>query len=276
MLIIEENLFKIYCEDNISYMKTLEDGCIDLTVTSPPYDYLRDYTNESEWSFDKFKEVAQQLYRITKDGGVIVWNVADQTVDGDESGTSFKQALYFKEIGLRLADTMIYKKQNPGGARGSNKTYIQSFEYMFVFSKGKLLTHNLLNDRPNKVKDVTRSAGGRKKDGSMHEHRDIERKSLGRRFNIWEYSTVGNEYSKQHPAPFPYKLAEDHILSWSNEGDTVFDPFNGSGTTMVGALSNNRKSIGVDISVEYCELAKARLQYISKEVENLSFFGFKL
>ena len=150
---IEEKLFKIYCEDNVSCMKTFKNGCVDLTVTSPPYDYLRDYTNESEWTFEKFKEIAQQLYRITKDGGVVVWNVADQTIDGDETGTSFKQALYFKEIGFKLADTMIYKKQNPGGARGSNKTYIQSFEYMFVFSKGKLLTHTpLILNSPSQLK----------------------------------------------------------------------------------------------------------------------------
>jgi DNA modification methylase len=259
-LIHDTDHSKLYCGNNLELLKSLPTGSINLTVTSPPYDSLRDYTKEDSWTFEKFTELATELHRVTADGGVVVWNVSDQTKDGSESGSSFRQALYFMQCGFLLADTMIYKKANPGGARGSNKTYIQCFEYMFVFSKGPLKTHNLINDRPNKEKSgIRHGAGKRKKNGEIGETVAYEAKPFGRRFNIWEYPTQTNEYSGQHPAPFPYGLAEDHVLSWSNSGDVVLDPFNGSGTTMAAAVRNNRRSIGIDISDQYCEIAHARL-----------------
>lgn len=263
----------LYVGNNIEFIKSLDDDSVDLTVTSPPYDALRNYTNEADWTWDKFEAVASGLYRITKPGGVVMWNVNDQTSDGSESGSSFRQALFLMDCGFKLADTMIYKKANPGGARGSNKTYIQCFEYMFLFSKGPLKTYNLIKDRPNKRPGVQKGGGKRNKDSSIGSTVAYESEEFGRRFNLWEFATQTDEYSSQHPAPFPLKLAEDHVLSWSNEGDVVFDPFSGSGTTALAAIINNRQAIGVDISEEYTKIAASRLQEAAKARQSLSLFG---
>lgn len=250
----------LYTANCITFASSLPDNGLALTVTSPPYDSLRSYTGEAVWDFAQFSLLAEQLYRITKPGGVVVWNVNDQTKDGSESGSSFRQALHFIDRGFKLADTMIYKKANPGGARGSNKTYLQSFEYMFVLSKGNLGTHNLIADRPNKRSGVQKGGGRRNKNGSLSDTVTYESTEYGRRFNIWEYPTQMDEFSAKHPAPFPLALARDHILSWSNEGDLVFDPFSGSGTTALAALQTNRKCIGVDVSQDYGNIARLRLQ----------------
>lgn len=269
--ILVSDRLSLVCCDNIQYSKTLDKNSIQLTVTSPPYDNLRNYTgSECLWDMSKTRELAVELLRITRDGGVVVWNTCDQTVDGSESGSSFRQALCFMECGFLLADTMIYKKINPGGARGSNKTYLQCFEYMFVFSKGKIGTHNLLKDRLNKFVGSGKGGGRRNRDGSVSNTKMLKSEEFGRRTNIWEYATTSrDEFSKKHPAPFPYALAEDHILSWSNEGDVVFDPFSGSGTTCLAAIKNNRTAIGVDVSEEYCEIARQRLE----KDESLAMFG---
>lgn len=263
----------IYVGNNIDFIASLEDSSVNLTVTSPPYDALRSYTNETDWTWDKFEAVAKGLYRVTAPGGVVMWNVSDQTLDGSESGSSFRQALFMMDCGFKLADTMIYKKANPGGARGSNKTYIQCFEYMFVFSKGPLATHNLIKDRLNKRPGAQKGGGKRNKDSSIGATVQYESEEFGRRFNVWEFATQMDEYASQHPAPFPYKLAEDHVLSWSNEGDVVFDPFSGSGTTALAAVKNGRRAIGVDISVEYSKIAAERIEAASKEKADLSLFG---
>ena len=251
-------LFNMDC---VECMRTIEDNTIDLTVTSPPYDDLRKYKG---FSFD-FENVAKELYRITKVGGTVVWIVGDATKDGCESLTSFKQALYFKEIGFNILDTMIYEKSGCG-ACGSNKCYIQNFEYMFVMTKGKITTYNLIYDRPNVIvgkqtvntnRDKFTADNGRK-------YRDIETKEMGRRFNIWRYNQTSgqDEFSKKHPAPFPQDLVSDHIISWSNEGDIIFDPFMGSGTTAKMAELNNRRWIGCELSEEYCEIIKQRLESV--------------
>ena len=244
----------LYCENCLDTMARMESDSIDLTVTSPPYDNLRDYNG---YSFD-FESIAKELFRITKSGGVVVWIVGDATVNGSESGTSFKQALYFKEIGFNLHDTMIYKKGGQG-ATGSNKAYWQDFEYMFVLSKSKIKTFNPICDRKNQTKPrkKTESQGHRHKNGEKKGRRVIERKLYGRRLNIWEFHV--NAIITKHPAVFPEQLAQDHILSWSNEGDTVYDPFMGSGTTAKMACRNNRKFIGSELSEEYCEIAKQRI-----------------
>jgi len=250
---------KIYCGDCVKLMKELEGNTIDLTITSPPYDNLRDYNG---YSFD-FESIAKELFRITKDGGVVVWVVGDATKDGSESGTSFKQALYLKEIGFNLHDTMIYLKP-PRGACGNNKSYWQTFEYMFVFSKGKPITINLLMDRENKDERNGDNGTKRLKDGTL---KKVKRKGYGkkgRRTNVWIYNvgkghTSTDDCAKLHPATFPEKLAEDHILSWSNEGDIVLDPMCGSGTTCKMAKLNNRNFIGIDCSEEYCNIARERI-----------------
>lgn len=249
---------ELYNGDCLEVMQRLIDKAVkvDLTVTSPPYDNLRTYEGTCNWNFDTFKLVVKQLYKITKEGGVVVWVISDQTFKGSESGTSFKQALFFKEIGFNLYDTMIWLKPSP--ACPTEGRYYDVFEYMFVFSKGKPKTLNLLCDRKNK------SAGlkSKKETRSCREDRKYKDgirvvKEYSRRFNVWEISRGQNK--TKHPAVFPEKLAEGHILSWTNEGDLVFDPFMGSGTTGVVCKKFNRNFIGVELVDNYFKIAKERI-----------------
>ena len=260
---------KIYNMDCLDGMRLLEDKSIDLTVTSPPYDNLRTY-NGFQWDFEG---IAKELYRVTKDGGVVVWIVGDATIKGSETGTSFRQALHFKEIGFNLHDTMIYEKDS-APFPGTNR-YNQVFEYMFVFSKGKPKSVNIIKDRKNKCYDGKREIEGTKRrpDGSLLERRKgILLKEYGARFNIWRFSaghmkSTPDKIAYDHPAIFPEKLANDHIISWSNEGDLVLDPFMGSGTTAKMAILNNRQYIGFELSAEYCEIAEKRVRE-AKEGKN--------
>lgn len=234
----------VYNIDCVEGMKQLPDECIDLTVTSPPYDNLRDYNG---FSFD-WKATIAELKRITKTGGVAVWIVGDQTVNGSETGTSFRQALYAMECGLNLHDTMIYEKAQ--SCFGSTLCYLQAFEYMFIFSKGRPKTINLIRDRKNvRFGEESMTVCGISKDGTFPERHRKEIKELGKRKNIWTYGVGGG--TTGHPAVFPLELAQDHIRSWSNEGDTVLDPFLGSGTTRIAAYDLNRNFIGYEISKDY-------------------------
>ena len=254
--------------DCVELMKEIPDDFIDLTVTSPPYDNLRNYNNEVTWNFEKFKEIAKELFRITKPGGVVVWVVGDATIKGSETGTSFRQALYFKEIGFNLHDTMIYQKD--ACPFPETNRYYPAFEYMFIFSKGKPKTANLIMDKPNKRFGAKITGTQRNPDGTLKPHTAVKNKTnkvvkeFGVRTNVWLYSvgkwkTTKDEYAYKHPAMFPEQLAEDHILTWSNPGDIVFDPFLGSGTTAKMAVLNNRKYIGFEISKEYFDIACQRL-----------------
>ena len=249
---------KIYCMDNIEGMSSLmPDNSVDLTVTSPPYGKIRNYHG---YIFD-YKKVLDELYRITKDGGVVVWVVGDQTTNGSESGDSFRQALYAKEIGFRLHDTMIYEKNSM--SMPDKVRYYQKFEYMFIFSKCKPKTFNPIKDHKITSKRWGKNIVSYDKDGNqVTRTRSLESEEYGVRFNIWKYNTGKGFTSKEglkHPAMFPEKLAEDHILSWSNEGDIVLDPFMGSGTTGKMAVLNNRKYIGFEVSEEYVEMANNRI-----------------
>ena len=249
-------LNKIYNESNLDTMKRMPDNFIDLTVTSPPYDNLRQYNG---YSFD-FENVAKELFRVTKQGGVVVWIVGDATINGSETGTSFRQALYFKEIGFNLHDTMIYAKNNPMPIQ--HNRYQPCFEYMFVLSKGKPKTFNpIMENTVNPGGKVTTTQ--RKKDGSRNRVTGY-RNSIRYRHNIWKYNVGDNQTTKdkvafQHPAIFPEQLAQDHILSWSNEGDTILDPMAGSGTTLKMAKKNNRHYIGIEIAPEYIDIINKRL-----------------
>ena len=242
-------------------MKMIEDNTIDLTVTSPPYDDLRKYKG---FSFD-FENVAKELYRITKDGGIVVWVVGDKTEKGSESGTSFKQALYFKEIGFNLHDTMIYMSDKPPL---THNRYEQKFEYMFVFSKGKPKTFN-------PIMEECKYAGSDKKARTFrHTGDELQETHIKNKVNkekikgnVWYFSTGYNKSTKdiiafKHPAVFPEQLANDHIISWSNEGDIIFDPFMGSGTTAKVAQMLNRRWIGTELSEDYCKIIKDRLENI--------------
>lgn len=235
-------------------MKTFADKSFDLVLTSPPYDNLRDYNG---YSFD-FENTAKEIFRLTKDGGVCVWIVGDATVGGSETGTSFKQALSFKEIGFNLHDTMIWNKGGFSAVGALVSRYAPVFEYMFILTKGAPKTFNPIMDR--KTKHGGKNAGGtvRQKDGTTKPmSKTMTINEYGQRFNIWEQFPQAE--SLGHPAPFPLHLALDHILSWSNEGDTILDPFLGSGTTLVAAKQLNRNATGIEISPEYCEIARKRL-----------------
>lgn len=249
----------IKCGDCVSLMKELPDLCIDLTVTSPPYDNLRTYNG---FVFD-YQQVIQQLYRLTKQGGIVVWIVGDATINGSESGSSFKQALYFMDVGFKLHDTMIYEKNSSAfPAARTSKRYTQIFEYMFVFCKGKIRNDiTLLCDKPNKWAGYTNWGNNTQydKEGNLKQTDNIKPiPDFSLRNNIWKYS-VGFNDKTGHPAVFPEQLAQDHILSWSKECDVVLDPFMGSGTTAKMAILNNRHYIGFDVSKEYCEIALERI-----------------
>jgi DNA modification methylase len=254
---------KIYEECNWQTTQRMPNEFIDLTVTSPPYDKLRNY-NGYEFEFEK---IADELFRVTKQGGVVVWIVGDATIDGSETCTSFKQALYFKSIGFKLHDTMIWNKQMFSAVGSLRLRYAPVFEYMFVFSKGTPKTFNPIKDRINKSfgrkitgTNVTANRNSRKV--SCYGN-DIN--EFGQRFNVWEMSSEMNRTIK-HPAPFPEQLANDHIITWSNEGDIVYDPFLGSGTTAKMAIINKRKWIGSEISAEYCEIAHERLKQFDNDI----------
>ena len=221
--------------DCVELMQKIPDKSIDMILTSPPYDNLRTYNGSLNWGEYVWKPIIQELFRVVKDGGVVVWVVGDATIKGSETGTSFKQALYFKEVGFNLHDTMIWEKQT-FTATGALKTrYAQVFEYMFIFIKGKIKTFNPIKDRTTK--------GIRKKHGTVRQRDGTTKKqsSIGKiysdknaqRFNIWRINTEVSNNNRFHPAQFSKELANDHIISWSNEGDTILDPFAGSGTTSV-------------------------------------------
>lgn len=252
--------------DCLQIMKSFEAGSVDLVVTSPPYDNLRNYHG---YSFE-FEAIVKELYRVIKDGGVVVWVVGDATIDGSETGTSFKQALYFKQTGFNLHDTMIFQKRNPV-PQIYRKRYNNIFEYMFVFSKGVVKTHNPIM--------IDCLHAGLELNGTTYKNysKNIQKrqkmakpvKSQKMKGNIWEYVVGKNKEdqdAKGHPAPFPCQLAEDHILSWTKKDDIVLDPLCGSGTTCKVAKRLGRNYIGIDISKEYCELAEKRItDNISKE-----------
>ena len=245
----------IYHGDNCEVMGMMPAESVDLVVTSPPYDNLRTYGGHS-WDFEG---VAQQLWRVIKPGGVVVWVVADATIDGDETGTSFRQALRFKEIGFRLHDTMIWNKGGFSDVGSTQTRYGPVVEFMFVLSNGKPSTFNALKDRRNAV--PFRKISGTVKDASgVARPASNIGKVLGEfgiRFNDW---AIPPDRNSAHPAPFPEALARDHILSWSNEGDIVLDPFNGSGTTTKMAQLMGRRGIGIEVNEEYCEIGVNRLR----------------
>ena len=256
--------YRLYQGDCLEVMDILikENIKIDLTVTSPPYDDIRNYNDSLVQNFDIFKQVADRLYSITKDGGVVVWVVNDKTKNGSETGTSFRQALYFKEIGFNLHDTMIYYKNNPIPTQG--KRYHQHFEYMFVFSKGTPKTFNPIMEEC-KYKGIA-NMKNRGKNGTLN-YKKINRTEKKKTGNVFFYSigggiTTKDKFAFKHPAMFPEKLAEDHILSWSNENDLVFDPFMGANTTGKMALLNNRRFIGIENVGEYFEISKKRMENI--------------
>ena len=242
--------------DCLEKMKDIPDGSIDLTVTSPPYDNLRDYNG---YSFD-FESIAKELFRVTKKGGVVVWVVGDETKNFCESLTSFKHAIYFVEdCGFNLLDTMIYHKSNYAPAYPTLRRYANTFEYMFVFSKGKPKSFTPIQQEKVLKGYKGKKESFRQRDGSQilkiidcdRETKDAE--------NLWTICPTKSKDAKNHPAVFPEKLAKDHIVSWSNEGDNILDPFMGSGTTGKMAKQTNRNFIGIELDSEYFKIAEKRI-----------------
>ena len=242
--------------DCLEVMKDIPDRSIDMVLTSPPYDNLRTYNASLEWGEHIWKPVIRELFRIVKDSGVVVWVVGDATIKGSETGTSFKQALYFKEVGFNLHDTMIYEKST--SPFPMHTRYNQLFEYMFIFTKLTQPTFNPIKI-PTKTGGLNRSKDGgyRMKDGTMKKAGFETRKITKTMGNVWRYSVGGKK--QIHPATFPEKLAHDHIVSWSNEGDTILDPFAGSGTVGKIAKQLNRNYILIEKVPEYIDIINKRL-----------------
>jgi DNA modification methylase len=258
---------EIYNENCLDTMRKMPDNFIDLTVTSPPYDNLRHYEG---FKFD-FENIAKELYRVTKEGGVCVWVVGDQVVNGSETLTSFKQAIYFKEIvGFKIHDIMIFNKNGVSIPGVTHKKYDQCFEYMFIMCKGKIKTFN----QQKELKITDRKFGNisaRQKDGTItktpfnNTKKDNLYKSLTNvwKINIGYLKSTKDKIAHDHPAIFPEKLCDLHILTWSNGGDLVYDPFMGSGTTAKCCKLLKRNYIGSEISEKYCEIIKKRIGFIT-------------
>jgi site-specific DNA-methyltransferase (adenine-specific) len=251
---------KVVVGDCVKIMKKMLPDSVDLTVTSPPYDNLRDYMG---YSFP-FEEIADGLLRVTKQGGVVVWVVGDKIHKGNRSLTSFRQALYFQQIGFNVHDVMIYKKRNTPFMRSN--AYTNCYEFMFVFTKGSPKTFNPITE-PTVRNGIEKMPSNKGPDG-------INKKVISRlnkrksRNNIWEYAvglggTTSDKIAFSHPAVFPEKLAAEHIKTWSNEGDLVFDPMAGSGTTLKMAKAEKRKYFGCDISKEYVTIARSRIRLVT-------------
>lgn len=257
---VKKFINKICVANCLELMRQFENDCVDLVVTSPPYDNLRNYNG---YKFD-FEDIAAELYRVIKRGGVVVWVIGDATINASETGTSFKQALHFKEIGFNLHDTMIFQKRNPI-PQIYRKRYSNVFEYMFVFSKGVVKTHNpIMVDCLHaglKLNGTTYKNYSKNKQKREKMAKPVKDEKI--KGNIWEYvvgKNIEDQDAKEHPAPFPYQLAKDHILSWTNKGDLVLDPMCGSGTVCKAAKDLGRNFIGIDISADYCQVAEKRLK----------------
>lgn len=254
---------KLMLGDCLERMMEIHDGSVDLTVTSPPYDNLRTYNDTlNDWNADKWQAILRELFRVTKDGGVVVWVVADATIKGSETGTSFRQALYAMECGFNLHDTMIWEKSTFSAVGALRQRYAPVFEYMFVFVKGTIATFNPIRDKPNKHAGIAHHGTVRQKDGGVRKLSGIRSgktvAEFGQRHNVWRVNEE-KSLNKLHPAVFPEALARDHILSWSSAGDTVLDPFLGSGTTGVACINTGRTFIGIERDEGYFKIAQDRI-----------------
>lgn len=264
-----KNNIELFCGDCLDILPTIKDNSIDCVITSPPYDELRTYNDTLSWNFDIFKKVANELYRIISVGGVVVWVVGDQVHNGNKSLTSFKQCIYFQDIGFNVYDVMIYKKA--GGGPPHKNRYTNTFEYMFVFSKGLPKTTHLIKDKENKWAGTATfgSVSRREKDGSLTPKGKRVVNDVSVRTNIWEYAvgkgnSTKDNYAFEHPAIFPEKLVADHIESWTNDGDIILDPFMGSGTTGKMCALLGRKFIGIELNKDYFEIAKKRIYSVNQ------------
>ena len=259
---IEHLVDTVICGDCLEVMRDMPDGCVDLVLSSPPYGKLRNYKG----ALVDIPQLVGELFRIVKPGGVVVWVVKDETINGSESLASFQQALQFRDVGFNMHDTMIYAKTGVNYPRQTR--YHDSFEYMFVFSRGAPKTVHLIKDRINSTAGSSSSGRCRQNDDTQRLraetfHTNI--RDVGIRSNVWVYNTGWGHSSTdkiafEHPAIFPEPLARDHIVSWTNEDDIVMDPMSGSGTTCKMAVRMGRHFIGIEINPDYCKIAEKRIQ----------------
>lgn len=251
--------FELYCTDAVSLMTKLGEESVDLIVTSPPYDEfdgkkttIRKLRNYNDYTWD-FMSIAESMYSVLKTGGAAVWVVGDFTKNRTESLTPFHQAIFFKSLGFGV-ETMLFKKHSVA-SRGSRDLYAQEFDFMFVLNKGKPNAVNLIRDIPNKYAGERTYPRKRHKTGELRPEKRLTIRPYRKRGNIWTFP-VGNVAKRfkteDHPAPFPYNLAEDHIKSWSNPGDLVLDFFAGSGITALAAFTLGRRFVVGDIDPNYC------------------------
>ena len=263
--------------DCLEVMKTIPDNYFDMIITSPPYDNLRNYTNDLEWTFESFEKIAKELFRVCKEGASLVWIVNDEKIKGCESLTSFKQCIEFVDIGFNLNDTMIWNKGGFSAVGSLINQYAPVFEFMFVFSKGKPKTTNIsLRNRSNKCNDkrtFRRKKWVRNQDGEFTEN-DYHIREMVPDYNIWDFyvgggNSTNDKIAFKHPAIFPEELVKRHLESWSNEGELVYDPFMGSGTTSKMCILTNRNYIGSELSSEYCEIEKIRLNNLKSNQTTL-------
>jgi DNA modification methylase len=266
-------LNQILQADCLKELAFFDDNSIDLTVFSPPYDGIRDYKNN--WVFN-FVELGKHLFRVTKDGGVAVVVIGDGTKNFAKSLTSFRLAVnWVDDIGWKLFESVIYKRDGNPGAWW-NQRFRVDHEYILMFFKGNRpkTFHKEHLMIPSKHAGKIYSGTDRLTNGGF---KKIEPKAVNPmkcRGTVWEYSTSnteGNRLKLQHPATFPDKLASDLILCFSEPHDVVLDPMCGSGTTCVQAKLNNRQFIGIEISEEYCDIARKRLQ-IEAQANQVSMF----
>lgn len=260
MVAREENFVenKVLLGDACDVLAKLTAESVDLVVTSPPYDDLRKYDGVGEfWNHEKFKCIAKELYRVLKPGGVIVWVINDKTEMGSKTGTAFRQVLYFKEIGLNINDTMIWRKTNPM-PQVKQPRYSSCFEFMFVLSKGKPKTFNPIM-RECKFGGKHYESTAKNMDGESGRHRlsyNVSKEMVD--YNVWDIAVAQNK--TKHPAVFPYEIPYRHIKSWTNEGDVVLDPFMGSGTTALAAIDLNRVYIGIEMNPNYYKMCEERIK----------------
>jgi site-specific DNA-methyltransferase (adenine-specific) len=272
---------KIYNESCLDTMQRLEDNSIDLVITSPPYDNMRKYGDgknyhqrlkDTGYSFE-FEEIAKELTRTLKEGGVIMWNVQDQTIKGSRTGNSMRQALYFmEECGLFMHDHLIWYKT--GTPFPSPYRYRNVWENMFVFSKGKPKHFDPILKRNKTGGDSRKRRRERDHNGELvMQEREVKIKEWGIDDNVWYVSNHFKSNDKKrienHPAIMPEELVRRHIQSWTNEGDIVYDPFSGSGTTSKVAAEMDRTYLGSEINKEYYE---ASIGILNESLKYKQFF----
>lgn len=261
---------KVHCMECVEGMEMLPDDCVDLVVTSPPYDAVRKYNG---FAFD-LHQTGAQIHRVLKDGGIAAMVIQDQTKDFGKSLTSFRTIIdWCDSFGFKLFECVIYRKNGSEGAWWKHRFRVDH-EYIPLFLKGDRPAY--FDKQPLRVPSkhggkVMSGSGNRRTDGATNGTVRREINATKCRGTIWNYLMAGdkNPLKRKHPAVFPDAIPSDLIQCFCPPGGIVLDPFIGSGSTAVQALKHERHFIGFDISQEYCDLCNQRLE---KDVETATLF----